>query len=229
MNKPVIVGFILIILLVASVITPAVSKQITIDKGNILESNPEQGEGKWFATLRMDFGEDIYNDKICRLQRPWYKPYYDEGRYYVNVSVNFRCPDNRKIEINYSVKAVLYAYDYIGELIYGDRGNNIIFCDFEDSVTIINGSNPPDINEDYEKLCKPYYIWGYLMVLRIEATLTGYKYYDGEWLLNSEGYTLKEVREDINFRKSRTSSFTFENLIERFPNMFPILRHLLRL
>jgi hypothetical protein len=224
MNKPAIVGFILIILLVASVFNTSVSKQITTDKGNMLESNPEQGEGKWFATLRMDFGEEIYNDKICRYQRPWYKPYHDEGRYYVNVSVNFRCPSNRKIEINYSVKAILY--DYM-ELIYGDR-RNIIFCDFEDSVTIINGSNPPDINEGYKKLCKWAY-WGYLMVLRIQATLKGYKYYDGEWLLNSEDYTLKEERDEINFRKSRTSTFTFMNLIERFPNIFPILRHLLRL
>jgi hypothetical protein len=172
----------------------------------------------------MDFGDDIYNDKICWLQKK--NDVYPIGRYYVNVIVNFRCPDNRKIEISYSVKAVLE--DYKGGLIYGDR-LDIVFCNFGDSVTIINGSNPPDINESYEKKCTTQGGFGWVMILRIEATLTGYKYYDGEWILNSEGYTLKEVREDINFYKSRTSSFTFENLIERFPNMFPILRHLLRL
>jgi hypothetical protein len=133
------------------------------------------------------------------------------------VIVNFSCPDNRKIEVNYLVKAAFY----------GDE-RDIIFCDFEDSVTIINGSNPPDIDENYEKKCKVGYR-GYWMVLLIKATLREYKYYDGEWILNSEDDTLKEEEANINIVKSRTSTFTFENLIERFPNMFPILRHLLRL
>lgn len=198
MKYKAIIGFVLITLLVASVVIPAVSKQITANKGNILESNPKPGDSKWFATLRMDFGEEIYNDKICWLG---WKPYYPVGRYYVHVDVNFTCPSNRKIEVNYLVKAVLY----------GDE-QDIIFCNFEDSVTIINGSNPPDINEDYEKFCEVGYM-GYWMVLRIKATLKEYKYYDGEWLLNSEDYTLKEEEANINFVKNKPRLLNLNSLI----------------
>jgi hypothetical protein len=222
MNKPAIVGFILIILLVASVITPAVSKQITIDKENRLESNPEQGDSRLLATLRMDFGEDIYNDRIEYESINW-RP---AGVWYVNVEINFKCPDNMKIEVRYT---------YYAEL--DDWPNNwITFCDVKDSVTIINGSNPPDININYTKRVEPYWGW-YLLRLRISANLTAYEYVDGEWVKINNNDTYKVVHDWLRFYKSRTFERThyipfiqlYENLIERFPNMFPILRHLLRL
>jgi hypothetical protein len=213
MNKPAIVGFVLIILLVASFVTPAVSKQITIDKENMLESNPEQGDSKLLATLRMDFGEEIYNDKI-----KWYTKFKNPPRnYHIDLNINFECPSNRKIYVNYYVGAKLFSHV-----------SDIVFFDFSDSVTIINGSNPTDIDESYEKHVYPE---KWTMFLKIEATLKVYEYVDGDWVKVNEDDTLDEKWISFWVAKSRGIGITypFMNLIERFPNMFPMLRHLWRL
>jgi hypothetical protein len=227
MNKPAIVGFILIILLVVSVVIPAVSKQIMVNKEKMLESNPEQGDSRLLATLRMDFGEDIYNDKVKYYTKFWNPP----RKYHVDLNINFECPSNRKVEVNYKVEASLYEI----------HGWELYFFEFEDSVTIINGSNPPDIDDTYVRSV-PTQRWTLYLLLRAE--LTSYKYYEGEWVKNNEDDT--EIEKFIRFTvfESRFSARTYHNenkefdlritnpfmrLIERFPNMSPILRHLLRL
>jgi hypothetical protein len=180
MNKPTIVGFILIILLVASVITPAVSKQITTDKVNMLESNPEQGDSRLLATLRMDFGEEIYNDEV-NWYIIWWK-WNPPRKYHVDLNINFECPSNRKVEVNYKVEASLFE----------THGTELYFFEFEDSVTIINGSNPPDIDDTYVKSV-PTQRWTLYLLLRAE--LTAYKYHEGEWVKNSEDDTEYRDRE----------------------------------
>ena len=223
MNKPAIVGFILIILLVASVFNTSVSKQITTNKENRLESNPEQGDSKLLATLRMDFGEEIYNDKIEYDESNWRLP---AGVWNVNVKINFRCPGNMKIEVRYGYFAELDDWPY----------KTVLFCDVKKSVTIINGSNPPDVNINYTKRVEPW-SHSFLLVLIIWANLTAYEYVDGEWVKINDDDTYNKVTDWVYFDKSRSSEKTYniplvqlyKKLMERSPFVFQILRHLLRL
>jgi hypothetical protein len=182
MNKSVIVGFILIILLGASAVTPVESIQIIDNKEKTLESNHGQDDARWFATLKVDFGEEIYNEKIYWI---WWKFALPEGDYYINVNINFRCPPDKRIDVSYHIKVAMYE----------EGPHKIIFCDFEDSFTIINGSNPPDIDEKYVKYCfNSGYTWvGWGVWYIIEADLDVYDFVDGEWVFIDEDHLYKEV------------------------------------
>ena len=233
MNKPAIVGFILIILLVASVITPAVSKQITIDKGNILESNPEQDEGRLLGTLRMDVGREISNESIWYLKRL----VYAYGFWNVELIINFDCPSDRKIELDLLIWATLHPWSIGGEYVQ--------FIYMSTIITIINGSNPQDIHKKVERGVSSHRLWGtrYNLAFSINATLKEYFYYNGKWVQNSED-RIKLSEDDYLYFSPFLRARTYQNenkeadlritnpfmkLIERFPNLFPILRHLLRL
>jgi len=80
MNKPAIVGFVSMAILVVSVVIPAVSKQITASKENMLEYNTKPDYKRLLATLRMDIGEEISNDKICSNRGKLYRnPFFPMG------------------------------------------------------------------------------------------------------------------------------------------------------
>jgi hypothetical protein len=221
------IGSILIILLIASVITPAVSEQITADKGSILESNLEQGEDRWFATLRMDIEDRFTNESITYHRT---KP-FPRGYWYVELIINFDCPSDRKIELDYIAEADFF--DMLG------GGDDVDFFFIRDTITIINGSNPPDINETYRGYVKSG-IW-YWMTLSIRANLKPYEYINGEWRPRTgDSIKLKE-NEDLLFGEI-LSRGTYQNenkdfdlrvtnpfirLIERISYKFSILKHLL--
>lgn len=210
MNKSAIVGFILIILLGASAVTPVTSIQIIDNKEKTLESNHGQDDARWFATLKVDFGKEIYNEKIYHL---WWKLFLPEGDYYVNVKINFRCPPDKRIDVSYHIRVVMAE----------EGPDKITFCDLKDTVTIINGSNPPDIDEKYVKYCfNSGYTWvGWGVDYIIKADLNVYDFVDGEWVLTDEDHIDKEVYMGKDFYESIPSKM----LIREFLNLLslPIL------
>jgi len=217
-KKGLVVG--IIVLFQGIVIEPITSIDITQEK-EIEESNPEVRDSKWLATLRMDFGEEIYNEEIKYLKK-WF---YPRGDWYVNLIINFDCPSDRKIEIDYMVSAYLYA---VARQEYW-----LTFIDYlEGNYTIINGSNPPDINKKYEKnvdwLLAPN---GFSMTFFIVGELTVYEYVDDGWVKVDYDHAWIRKQHSGFFSDSRDSKrvYPFMRFIERYLNTFPILRHLLRL
>ncbi|MBW2966675.1 hypothetical protein KY342_06245 [Candidatus Woesearchaeota archaeon] len=180
-----------------------------------LESNSEPlseplGDPRWLATLQVEFGEEISKAEID-LKRSFF---YPVGNYYVHLDVNFNCPPDRKIFVKYRILAGLYIPDW---------NVKIVFWDLEETVTIVNGSNPPDINNDSIKYVSPH---KYLYSLIIEANLTTYDYIDGEWV--EVGNDSKKIDDYgimyfINSRASETLHFLMK-FFERFPNMEVFLR-----
>jgi hypothetical protein len=163
---------------------------------------------------------------------------YPNGRWCAKLIINYNCPSDRKIELDLHIEAELHDYD-------DPWWYSIEFFDINTDITIINGSNPPDIHKKVERYISAHHIWGtsYGMTLHLRVTLKEYKIYNGEWLLNSEDKINIYVTDDLYFvPSSRARTYQNENeetelritnpfmkLIERFPNMFPILQHLLRL
>jgi hypothetical protein len=134
----------------------------------------------------MEFGEYIYNDKI-EYEELYKRP---GGDWTIQVKIKFRCPDNRKIVVKYSFLAELWDYGV---------DDKIFDYDFEDEVTIINGSNPPDIYGNYTQD-----VWyrgrrNLYLTLLIEANLTAYEYQNGEWVKLHNDETFIEIEDDFYF------------------------------
>ena len=155
----------------------------------------ENGDSTWLATLRMDFSDEIYNDKITHFEGGG----IPVGEYYIEVVMDFECPSNRKIEINYHYSAK-FVYLYF-------HSTQLVFCDKSDSFTIINGSNPHTVHIKYEKHLDEWYFW--IMKLLINATLKVYEYNDGKWIQISEDYTDKSVDDVLLYVYPKEISDTF--------------------
>jgi len=171
-----------------------------------------QGDYNYLADLSMDFGEYIYNNRI---------EYEDiltrrAGEWTVNVKINFSCPENLKIVVKYSYLAKLADYQ-IEETYY--------FFNVKKTVTIINGSNPPDINKNdtFDINARIQELW---LTLEIKANLTAYEYIDGGWVKIHNDEIHEFIEDYIYFRNSRTYERTqiLMRLLERFPNMEVFLR-----
>jgi len=157
-----------------------------------LESNTAPNglkDVKQLAKMTINFGEEIYNDKIEHISGGG----HPLGRYYIQVLINFSCPSNRKLYIHYHYDARLIDWFH--------PFYDIVFCDKSRYVTIINGSNPPEINETYDKQLDEHYYW--VMELHISATLIVYEYINGYWRQIDDDSTNKEVRDVIWFIDSR--------------------------
>lgn len=191
-----------------------------VQKEDRLDSKSEPtgpiNDAKWFATLRMDIGDEIYNEKIDWRE----KSRNPVDHYYINVSINFRCPPNRKIEIKYYYCAVFISDD--GWIKFFDYESSV------DSVTIINGSNPPDINENVTKYCYPAGMPGhFVMSLIIACNITVYKYENGEWVSVDEDSIYLKKYDRINFYYAE-KGFIICLTLKRFGNFFCIPRPFVR-
>ena len=168
------------------------------------------GEPDWLADMEVEFGEEINNGKIY-LTPEHGLPVKD---YYVNVDVKFRCPADKMIVI-----------DYLFEVILTDDWVEKTFLEYSKTFTIINGSNPPDINENFTHYISPN---NWLVILRIVASLTVNEFLYGEWVEVSNDSIWRQEAAEILFFNSRASERTqmFMRIFESFPNLFPFLKQL---
>ena len=174
----------------------AVQPSVAITQKEAITVSPlNPDETRYLANLSMDFGENITNDNIE----------YEKGvtrvtgNWTVNVKITFECPENLKIVVD---------YEYFAELQLWEQGDRITFCDVEDTVTIINGSNPPDIDINYTQYC--FGVWGkaWDLTLRIKANLTAYEFHGGEWVKLHNDDIYNEITDDIDFNRIRPSERT---------------------
>ncbi len=199
--KSLVVG--VIILFVGIGIQPA----FAVVQNEIIGKTMVNPDETWYlANFTMDFGENITNDIIDYEE----KGRIPEGDYTINVKLNFRCPENIKIVVKYEYYAEVY--DLV--TLYP-----IFFCDAKETVTIINGSNPPDIDIDYTEFCPMHARNQWLLVLRIKANLTAYEFIYGEWVKLHNDDTLEEIKDSLVFNRIRPSdgSHILMKLFDRLP------------
>ena len=209
MNKKFLVVIGVTLLFLGISVQPCIA---VVQKEVMKEPTVAQGDYNYLANLSMDFGEYIYNNRI-EYEEIYKRP---PGNWTVNVKIKFRCPENIKIVVRYSYSALLHDY-HLGE--------SIDFCDAKKTVTIINGSNPPDINKNYTQEVQDR---GreYHLILIISANLTAYEYLDEEWVKIHNDEIYNETTDWIQFNRIRTSERTqiLMRLFERFANMEVLLR-----
>jgi len=157
-------------------------------------STPSYNDYNLLANLSLDIGEYISDNRID-YEETDYKP---PGNQTINVKINFRCPENLKIVVRYSYYATIEDH-YIASLYE--------FFDVKDTLTIINGSNPPDINES-----KTIFIASRLreleVTLRIKTNLTAYEFIDGVWVKLHNDSIFNETIDWVKFWNSRSSERT---------------------
>ncbi|KYK20888.1 hypothetical protein AYK21_05470 [Thermoplasmatales archaeon SG8-52-2] len=172
-----------------------------------------QGDNNYLANLSMDFGEYIYNNRI-EYEEMDYKP---PGNQTVNIIINFRCPENLKIIIK---------YEYFAEIIDYEIGSHYTFFNVKKTITIINGSNPPNINDS-----KTIFIASrpreLEVTLKIKANLTAYEFLDGEWIKHHNDDIFNETIDWVKFWNCRNSEIT--QVHRMFLERFPILAKLLNI
>jgi len=170
----------------------AIQPSVAVTQKEVIQTstlNPD--DTRYLANLTMDFGEYITNDDIEYEDIPTRLG----GNYTINVKINFRCPDDLKIVIKYEY----YAHIYLDG---GDVYWNTFF-DVKDTITIINGSNPPDINmNSSDNLFGVWYKY-WTLILKIKANLTVYEFIDGEWVKSHNDDTDKEIRATFDIVESR--------------------------
>lgn len=194
LSKSLVVG--VIVLFIGISVQPC----IAMVQKEVMKTPTINPDDTWYlANLSMDFGEYITNNRI-EYEHISERP---QGNYTINVKINFECPDNLKIVVRYEYFAEVEDY----EVLYP-----ITFCNVKDTVTIINGSNPPDIDIDYTEYCPLhsglYGIHLWLLTLRIKANLTAYEYLDGEWVKTHNDDIYNETTDYIYFNRIRTSERT---------------------
>jgi hypothetical protein len=198
-----------ILLFIGVGINPAIA---IVQKEVIQVSTINPDETRYLANFTMDFGENITNNKID------YK--VDYGRSYgdwtINVRMKFRCPENLKILVSYEYFAVLDNFDL---------GDVFTFCDVRDSLAIVNGSNPPDIDIDYSQYVMGGYQHYFRLILKIQAILNVYEFIDGEWVHIDRDYIYNETKDYFSFNRVRPSERTKTsenddcNLCPKFSNL----------
>jgi hypothetical protein len=185
-----------IILFLGLGVQPAVAK---VEPKVIQLSTLNPDKTRYLANFTMDFGENITNDNI-EYESIWERP---SGEYTINVKINFNCPEDLKIVVDYEYFAETDDYE---DLV------RIEFCDVKDTVTIINGSNPSDIDIDYTEVCfAGGFLWYYVatrLTLRIKAHLTAYEYVDGEWVFLHNDDAFMEITDQVIFNHIRPSERT---------------------
>ena len=181
-----------ILLFVGVGIQPAIA---TVQKEVIQTSTLNPDETRYLANFTMDFGEYITNETI-NYEKGVTR---SSGDWTVNVKINFRCPENLKIVVD---------YEYFTELELWEQGDRITFCNVNDTVTIINDSNPPDIDIDYTQYC--FGVWGkaWDLTLRIKANLTAYEFHGGEWVKLHNDDIFNETKDSIRFNRFRPAERT---------------------
>jgi hypothetical protein len=181
-----------IVLFIGLAIQPSVA---VTQKEAITVSPLNPDETRYLANLSMDFGENITNNMIE----------YEKGvnRYYgdwtVNVRLKFRCPENLKI---------IVTYYYFAELINFNLGDVFTFCNVRETVTIVNGSNPPDIEIDYTELIYGGYNTHFRIYLKLRGILDIYEFVDGEWVYLDGDYFYDEIIDNFEFNRIRPSERT---------------------
>ncbi|KYK23286.1 hypothetical protein AYK21_02760 [Thermoplasmatales archaeon SG8-52-2] len=207
--KGLVVAVILLVLGLAVQPSVAVTQKETIPVSTL---NPD--DTRYLANFTMDFGENITNDNI-EYESIWKRP---EGNYTINVKINFRCPENLKIVVK---------YQYFARLTDWVTNDEIKFCDLKETETIINGSNPPDINIDYTEFCPNHARNEWFLELRIKANLTVYEFIDGEWVKLHNDDTFIEIKDIVIFNRIRPSER--HHILIRLLEHFPLLERLLGL
>ena len=148
MNKPAIVGFALMTILVASVVIPAVSKQITASNENMIEYNPKPDYKRLLATLRMDIGEEISNDKICSNLRKLYRnPFFPRGLIFNKLikDKSMRILNNNAI---FNIGQSVQQTEDNGYIVTGFKGE---FSSGDPSSYLIQNTLLTKYNEDGDK------------------------------------------------------------------------------
>ncbi len=211
LSKTLAIGIILIFVGIS--VQPCIA---VVQKEVTKEPTVTQAEYNYLANLSMDFSENITNNRID-YEEDVVRP---EGDWTVNVKINFRCPENLKIVVK---------YEYFAEVEDVVVSYPITFCDVKDTVTIVNGSNPPDIDIDYTEFCPLhsglYGIHEWKLTLRIKANLTAYEFLDGEWVYIDGDYIYNETTDIISFNHFRPSesSHLLMKLFERVPMLERLL------
>lgn len=211
--KTICVKNILIVTIIFLIVNISVQPCIAVVQNNErLESNSKPtnpNDAEWFATLQMDISDEIDNQQIDWIE----KRFLPVGDYYINLSINFRCPPDRKVFIKSVYEALFISDD-----------GWIVFYDGKNTTTIINGSNPPDINKS-----RTIYCWSarhaFYMTLRLKGIIRVYEYLRGEWVEIFNDTKEISVHEEVDFSKSRASERT--NFLMRFFERFPIFSRLL--
>jgi hypothetical protein len=158
-------------------------------------------DSKWIATLSMNFTDEIKNINITHIE----EDVIPQGFYRVDVLMDFNCPEDRKIEIDYYYNAYLY-YSWL-------PGLHIDFCENNNTKTIINGSNPPTFNNTYtEFIYEGTGSYRWVLHLIINATLRGFSYIDGEWVLVKEQNSSTEAFHKFWVYKNKNKGISNYNL-----------------
>ena len=174
-----------------------------------------QEDTKHLANLTISFSEIIYNENID-YEHERYRPI---GNYSINLNVNFNCPPDKKISISYWGGAELTTSPP-----YDER--DIYFFDIDKSITIINGSNPPNINLTYEEYVPSYR--NYNIYLYIGARLVEYEFFQGHWVWVSDDEAGLHISETVGFGNARTAFLnpSLPNFKERFLRFHPLMKNL---
>ena len=199
------------ILFLGVTVQPAIA---TVQKETTSEPMINPDDTRYLANLSMDFGENISNNRIEYESIPK-RP---AGDWTVNVKINFRCPENRKIIVRYEYFAFIFdRHDIFHE-----------FYDVKDKVVITNGSNPPDINDSKTLFVahRPYQLF---IQISIKANLTAYEFIDGQWEKINTDEILNGVLDQVEFSKCRTIAKTWflMRLFERIPVLYKLLDYFL--